>query len=97
MLPELLAAARRYPAVEFFIFGSVARGAPDVSDIDILIIYDLASELPPVKSEIAAISHTFPLHVLYMSRDEEKQFCFIEKEDAKPVETLFPPLVPTES
>lgn len=74
--------------VELFVFGSVVNGDPPYSDIDVLVVYDAEEALEHVRGIIRKMDIEYPLDVIYMSRTEENETKFVERQRCT---RIFPP------
>jgi hypothetical protein len=74
--------SRKTESVDCFLFGSILT-EKFPNDIDILILYRHESQLKAIKSELEEMSVTYPLHVIYLTFLEEKEFDFVTQQKAK--------------
>ena len=66
---------------ECYLFGSILTSNYP-NDIDILILYDNPNDILLFKKCIKPDSLNFPLDILYLTFEEEKQFNFIQEQNA---------------
>ncbi|NER02827.1 MAG: nucleotidyltransferase domain-containing protein [Okeania sp. SIO3C4] len=69
------------PRINIYLFGSILKETL-IADIDILVVYNSVSDLVAPREALNRISLSLPLDVVYMTTEEEKQFDFIESQDA---------------
>ena len=70
--------------IECYLFGSILN-SKFFNDIDILIIYKNRNQITHLKKLLAELSKTYPLHILYLTKDEENQFNFIKEQGAREI------------
>ena len=69
--------------LQWYLFGSILTQPGVPKDIDILVIYDSEYSPNAVRKSLAELSLLAPLHLLFMTNDEEREFNFIESQNAK--------------
>lgn len=68
--------------VQLYIFGSATKSVEILNDIDVLVIYQSYCSLVSFKEIIGTIHHKFPIDVLYMNAEEERELNFIKEQNA---------------
>ncbi|NEN89656.1 MAG: hypothetical protein F6K48_12385 [Okeania sp. SIO3H1] len=81
ILPVLVKLQSTSPRINIYLFGSILKETL-IADIDILVVYNSVSDLVVPREALNRISLSLPLDVVYMTTEEEKQFDFIESQDA---------------
>ncbi|NEP78887.1 MAG: hypothetical protein F6K39_12335 [Okeania sp. SIO3B3] len=81
ILPVLMKVQSTSPRINIYLFGSILKETL-IADIDILVVYNSVSDLVVPREALNRISLSLPLDVVYMTKEEEKQFDFIESQDA---------------
>lgn len=69
--------------IDVYLFGSILNEKDIFKDIDILIIYDDPSQPPLIRKILSEIE--LPIHLLFLTREEENEFNFIHETEAKKV------------
>jgi predicted nucleotidyltransferase len=64
-----------------YVFGSVAQGRKDWSDIDILIVCHDESDAYVARASMAPLCVRYPIDLLIMTVAEEQEFGFVKKEN----------------
>ncbi len=64
----------------WYIFGSFIRNPERAADLDLLILCKLQVNVERVRDEVMDICSDWPLHLLLMTEDEEKETNFIASE-----------------
>jgi hypothetical protein len=72
----------RVPTSRWFLFGSITTTKRPVGDIDLLVVCKTNADCTTVRTELAAISAQFPIHLLLMTPMEEAEVKFIHTENA---------------
>ena len=71
--------------LDWYIFGSFLDSSEHANDIDILIIYKSNFSPKIVRNYLAEFFNYYPLDLLFMTVDEEKELNFIYGVKAKPL------------
>jgi hypothetical protein len=71
---------------ETYMFGSTLNGIGH--DVDILVIYHDIKALIRIKEEIAKVSESLPLHVLYLDQKEAIETDFVVQQRCVPLSKL---------
>lgn len=69
--------------VECYLFGSILKTPRLANDIDILIIYQNINYVKDIKKSFSSFSSMYPLHLIFLTYAEEKEFNFIKQQNAK--------------
>lgn len=76
---DAIATARvNTPSLRWFLFGSILTGRRPVGDVDLLVIYASDDEPAQVRHHLSVVASEIPLHVIFMTADEEIETHFIE-------------------
>jgi predicted nucleotidyltransferase len=67
---------------EFYLFGSVLNNKMNPEDIDLLVIYNKEEDIPLIKDAMKDLTSNYPLDITFLNRSEEKQFDFINMQNA---------------
>lgn len=67
--------------IECYLFGSVLK-SKFFNDVDVLIIYKNRNHIIPLKKMLVELSKKYPLHIIYLTHPEEKEFNFIKEQSA---------------
>ena len=78
----------RVGPTKWYIFGSGVRAKALPRDLDVLIIYESAVDAELLRKYLRGIVLPIPLHLLLLTRDEERQFDFIATQGARPLRPL---------
>lgn len=68
------------PDVEWFLFGSFLRGKRAPSDIDLLALCKDHRVAISVRENLSGLVIKFPIHLLVVTKDEERDLNFIEEQ-----------------
>ncbi len=79
---EARALATHAPTAQWYLFGSVIRGVPAPTDVDLLIVYENDFDARELRKGLESLSQLLPLHLLLMRKDEEKELQFITEQRA---------------
>ncbi|WP_433630185.1 hypothetical protein [Chryseobacterium cucumeris] len=74
--------------VECYLFGSILKEPKFANDLDILIIYKNIDHVKYIKESFSSFSAIYPLHLIFFSYSEEKEFNFIKQQNAEIVFSL---------
>jgi predicted nucleotidyltransferase len=74
--------AAKVPSAEWYLFGSVVRGVPLPSDIDLLIVYSTPGDARELREGLKSYSASVPLHLFMLRKDEENELQFVRQERA---------------
>lgn len=66
-----------YPSSRWYFFGSFARGAQSIGDIDLLIICESSGELDQIRKSLEESCLQYPIHLMLMTHVEEAELNFI--------------------
>lgn len=66
-----------FATTRWFMFGSAARGSRSPSDFDILVIYQVSSDITEIRKRIEDLELKRPIHLLFMTEAEEDETGFI--------------------
>jgi len=69
--------------LSWFIFGSYLHLEKQAKDLDVLILYRLEQSPAIVRTSLNKISIHHPLDLIFMTDDEEREFDFINQQEAK--------------
>ncbi|WP_090156184.1 nucleotidyltransferase domain-containing protein [Dyadobacter soli] len=69
--------------VECYIFGSILKDSWNSNDIDILVLYQNEQHISIVRREMEETKTELPLHVSYLTYNEETELNFISRYGAK--------------
>ena len=64
------------PRASWWIFGSSLHGVDRANDVDVLIIYSPDDQVTPIREEVGKLKILPPIHLLFMSADEEGELNF---------------------
>lgn len=81
--------ARRFKAGRIYLFGSLLKGHPTISDVDVLVVYDSEDGVSEVKAHLSTLGLFVPIDVLFMSFSEERYLNFVEEQGAVLMEQVF--------
>jgi hypothetical protein len=81
------------PTSRWYVFGSITTTKRPVGDIDLLVVCETTAACRLVRAELAVICARYPIHLLLMTRSEEKEVNFIDGEGA--IEITSAKTVPT--
>jgi predicted nucleotidyltransferase len=87
-LADVAAVQGNQQECEIYIFGSILRNSPLVSDLDLLILYRHADDLEQLKQRLHPVCAKYPVDLVCMTPAEEAQFDFIAGQQATPVHEL---------
>jgi hypothetical protein len=73
------------PRCKWYLFGSVTTAKRPVSDIDVLVVCDTHEECAKVREALSATCAEGPIHLLLMTRSEEKELNFIGGQHASEI------------
>jgi len=71
------------PSSKWYLFGSVTKNARLASDIDLLVVCKNASELLQVRRELETVCLKFPIDLLLMTDEDEKESSFIQAQNCQ--------------
>jgi predicted nucleotidyltransferase len=74
---EVATVSREIPNTTCFLFGSAAINALAASDVDVLILCSGDEEAITVRQKLAGTCLHFPLHLLVVTQEEERELNFI--------------------
>jgi predicted nucleotidyltransferase len=86
LLPMIAKAVPDASRLNLYLFGSILKADPHVSDIDILIVYLEEEDILPIKKAFMPVALRFPLHITYMTESEKRRFDFINEQGAQPLD-----------
>jgi predicted nucleotidyltransferase len=69
-------------ASQWYVFGSTTRHKKLPADIDVLIVYEKDSDVQKLRLGLEALGRRFPLHVLFLRADEERELKFVAEQAA---------------
>ena len=64
----------------WFLFGSTLNGGTGAIDIDVLILYRTFTEVISIRKSLSAFLSTRPLHLLFLTYEEERELRFLCQE-----------------
>jgi hypothetical protein len=70
-----------------YLFGSALADAASAEDIDLLAVYGANVDSVALRVRMLTLCLRLPIHLLLMSREEEKELDFISKQQCIPVTT----------
>jgi predicted nucleotidyltransferase len=68
--------------IQIYAFGSILRKTNNISDVDIVIVYESEADLGNIKRVLESFGRMIPLDVLYMSFEEEIELNFLAQQRA---------------
>jgi hypothetical protein len=68
--------------IRIFAFGSCVQPVEHIADVDLVVLYESATDLPSLKRELERLELSMPLHIIYLSTTEEEQFDFLSEQRA---------------
>ncbi len=74
--------------LEWYVFGSFLHSPKKAKDLDILVIYENISSAKEARKSLGDILLRHPIDLIFMTREEEKQFDFIRTQYAKKIATF---------
>jgi predicted nucleotidyltransferase len=80
---EVVSIGQEVPNTTWFLFGSAALGAPAPSDVDVLVLCSGDEEAMAVRYRLADACLRFPLHLLVLTQEEERELDFIETQSCR--------------
>ncbi|MFZ6640958.1 nucleotidyltransferase domain-containing protein [Undibacterium sp. TC4M20W] len=75
-------AATAFTGGKIYLFGSILTSKPQVSDVDILVVYESVNGLAELKEHFSSLGLMAPIDVIYMTTNEEIYLDFIRKQNA---------------
>jgi predicted nucleotidyltransferase len=75
-------------AIECYLFGSILTNPKQANDIDILIIYTAQQQISILKESFNNLTNKYPLHLIFFTPFEEREFNFIKEQRAEKVFSL---------
>ena len=93
-MPQIRA---RVPTSRWFFFGSITTTKRPVGDIDLLVVCETTADCIMVRTELASICAQFPIHLLFMTPNEEMEVNFIQGESVVeiPLGVVLTPIGPS--
>ncbi len=82
LLELLHDASAELASVDVYLFGSILGHKNHLSDVDLLVVYEIADDLAQVKSVLGGIGRKIPLDIIYMRQEEEQEFDFVRGQGA---------------
>lgn len=79
---EMQRISAQLPTSRWFLFGSITTTKRPVGDIDLLVVCETAADCSTVRTELVSLCSRFPIHLLLMTRREERETKFILGERA---------------
>ena len=76
--------------IECYLFGSILLPNRVPNDVDILVVYKNKKYIKLIKQHFIPLSKIYPLHILYFTFAEEKEFNFINEQKALKIFSLNP-------
>lgn len=70
--------------IDCYLFGSILK-TNKFNDIDILIIYKYQYQIKLIKSLLKNLIQEYPVHILFLTLEEELEFNFITDQGAKEI------------
>jgi hypothetical protein len=61
-----------------------------LGDIDLLVVYESADDLPTVKHVLQGIAQRIPLDIIFMHKEEEREFGFVIGQRAVKISEVWP-------
>lgn len=83
--------AMSYASGRIYLFGSLLSDSYSISDVDILVVYEMESELVEIKTRLLDLEIQAPLDVICMTSREERYLRFVERQKAVPVDIFCNP------
>ena len=80
---EAIANLEMRSAPKTYLFGSALSRTSVWSDIDILIVCELESDGQVIRSALKEIISHYPIDLIIMTHEEEREFKFIESEGCR--------------
>lgn len=74
---EVASVGQDVPATTWFLFGSAAVDTPLPSDVDVLVLCPGDEEAIAVRRRVADLCLRFPVHLLVVTQQEERELDFI--------------------
>lgn len=72
----------------WYVFGSATRSKSVPTDIDVLILYRDCRDVTTIRERVAAIDLERPVHLVFMTHEEEHELDFIKSERCVPFTVL---------
>ncbi len=82
---EVATVGREVPNTTWFLFGSAAVDAPAASDVDVLVLCSGDEEAITVRHKLAGACLHFPLHLLVVTQEEERELNFIATQSCRKI------------
>lgn len=83
ILNSLISFLKLLPNNKCYLFGSIIEKNKILkSDIDILILYKKENEPQIIRDKLDQILISFPIHIIFLTYEEEKELNFIERVNA---------------
>lgn len=70
------------PGLKWYIFGSLLNDKNHSNDVDVLVIYESTNDPKIIKSHLQNLSLLLPLHLVFMTLEEENELQIIETQKA---------------
>ena len=87
--PSVLNAAMAFKSGRIYLFGSILKDKPSISDVDILVVYDSEDGLAELKKNFLFLGLTAPIDAIYMTSSEERYLNFVIGQGARLVYPAF--------
>ena len=72
--------AEHVPGAQWYLFGSVLTDCSSAIDVDVLVIYAREEDPTIIRQHLSQFHPMLPVHLLFLSRDEEDELDFIAKQ-----------------
>lgn len=72
----------------WYLFGSILKDKRPISDIDLLVICETSEDCSTVRFELGAVCSEYPIHLLLMTFDEEREVEFVQGQGAVPLNSI---------
>jgi len=82
---EAAVVARHVPNTAWFLFGSAAVDITSAADIYLLIMCSVDEDAMAVRHKLAELCLKLPLHLLLMTREEERELNFIARQSCRKI------------
>ncbi|WPY97622.1 nucleotidyltransferase domain-containing protein [Christiangramia sp. OXR-203] len=69
--------------VHVYLFGSILNNPKKANDLDILILYNDIDQVKFIKEKCDIINLIYPIHILYLTFQEEKELQFTSEQNTK--------------
>jgi len=76
---------KQVPNLSWYLFGSVIDQPKKANDIDLLVIYRNKSDPKIVRNGLYEVPPRYPLHITFLSENEEKELKFISHRKMSPI------------